>query len=434
MPLDRRQFLLGAAGAAAAGAAGLTLAKQPWASKDTGPRAVPGGAAAQSPGAPAAGGAAGDGVLVVVTLYGGNDGLNTLIPYDAGPYLGGRSELGYKPDEVIVLSDGLALHPNLKGLKGLWDGGKLAVVRGVGYPNPNRSHFRSMDIWQTASPESGVVTGWLGRWLDGTGDDPIRAVAVGNTLPRLLSGDRTAGAAVPVGNLSLPGGAAVASGFAALSTPTADGSGLGNRIAQTGSDLLKVNKQISEMLASLPAEPGTGPTGLDGAADATVAAGRAAGGSLGAQLDLVARLIKAGSPTKAYSVSLGGFDTHANEKDAHARLMGELDTAVAGFFTQLGSDPHAANVVLVTYSEFGRRVAANASGGTDHGTAGPVFVVGPKVKGGFYGDEPGLVDLDQGDLKFTTDFRSVYATLLGGVIGVDPKQALGKSFAPLPFL
>lgn len=439
MPLNRRQFLLGAAGAAAAGAAGLVVAKQPWASSGApgggaGTGTTPAGDAAAGPSPGSSTIPSGDGILVVATLYGGNDGLNTLIPYEAGQYLGGRSELGYKQDEVIVLGEGLALHPNLKGLKAMWDARTLAVVRGVGYPNPNRSHFRSMDIWQSASPENGVVTGWLGRWLDGTGDDPLRAVAVGNTLPRLLSGERAAGSAVPVGNIALPGGATVASGLAALSMPTADGSGLGNRIAQTGADLLRVNKRISELLASLPADAATGAAGLDGTTDPSVAAGRANGGSLASQLDLVARLIKAGSPTKAYSVSLGGFDTHANEKDAHARLMGELDAAVTGFFRQLGTAPEAGKVVFMAYSEFGRRVAANASGGTDHGTAGPVFVAGPAVKGGFYGDEPALTDLDQGDLKFTTDFRSIYATVLGGVIGVDPRQSLSKAFQPVPFL
>ncbi|HEX3623145.1 MAG TPA: hypothetical protein VHT97_12595, partial [Acidimicrobiales bacterium] len=347
MPLNRRQFLLGAAGAAAAGAAGLTVAKHPWAasaSHGASGSAAPGSTAAAGANA-AAGAASSDRILVVTTLYGGNDGLNTLIPYEAGQYLGGRADLGYKPEEVLVLGDGLGLHPNLKGLKGLWDAKTLAVVRGVGYPNPNRSHFRSMDIWQTATPETAVVTGWLGRWLDGTGDDPLRAVSVGNTLPRLLSGERTAGSSVPVGNISLPGGATVASGFAALSTPTADGSGLGNRIAQTGSDLLRVNKSISEMLASLPPDAPSAGAGGDGAPDASVAAGKPAAGSLAGQLDLVAKLIRAGSPTKAYSVSLGGFDTHANEKDTHARLMGELDAAVTGFFKALGTGPQASKVV-----------------------------------------------------------------------------------------
>jgi uncharacterized protein (DUF1501 family) len=434
MSLSRRQFLLGAAGAAAAGAASVVVARQPWES-GAGAPSPPVPAAGPGPASPAAPATDRDGILVMVTLYGGNDGLNTLVPYEAGQYLGGRSAIGYKPEEVIPLGDGLGLQPDLKGLKRLWDEKRLAVVRGVGYPNPNRSHFRSMDIWQTASPENGVVTGWLGRWLDATGDDPLRAVAVGTAVPRLLGGERTAGSSVPVGSLSLPGGAAVASGFAALSTPVADGSGLANRVAQTGADLLKVNREISSMLATQPADAGAGTAGLDGSGDGNGAAGRYGGGTLGSQLGLVARLVKAGSPTRAYSVSLGGFDTHANEKDTHARLMGELDAAVTGFFDDLGHGPQADKVVLVAYSEFGRRVAANASNGTDHGTAGPVFVAGPRVKGGtFYGDEPSLADLDAGDLKFTTDFRSVYATLLGEVIGVDPKVALPKPFPTLPFL
>ena len=421
MSLTRRRFLLGAAGAAAAATAGVTLSKSPW-------EAATARSAPQGPGPAAGAGGAGAGILVVVTLYGGNDGLNTLIPYQARQYLGGRPELGYPPDQVIPLADGLGLHPNLKALKGLWDHGRLAVVRGVGYPNPSRSHFRSMDIWQTASPDTGVATGWLGRWLDRTGDDPLRAVAVGDALPRLMAGERTAGSAVPIGPLTLPGGAAVATGFAALSRPGAGGSGLGDRVAQTGADLLSVKGRISELLAAQPVAPGPVGQGLD----SSEAAGSAAAGALGAQLGLVARLVRAGSPTRAYSVSLGGFDTHANEKETHARLLGQLDAAIDKFFAELG--PEHGEVVLMAYSEFGRRVAANASGGTDHGTAGPLFVAGPRVKGGFYGDEPSLADLDQGDLRFTTDFRSVYATLLAQVLGVDPALSLAKGVTPLPLL
>src|SRR5205085_4093875 len=184
MPLTRRQFLLGGLGAGAAGAAGLVVARKPW---DTGagghPSAAAGGAAAAKPGpGGAAGGTGKDGILVLLTLYGGNDGLNTLIPYQDGAYLGGRSQLGYQPNEVIPLDQGLALHPNLSGLKGLWDAQQLAIVRGVGYPNPNRSHFRSMDIWQSGAPDANVSTGWIGRWLDATGgngaNDPLRAVSV----------------------------------------------------------------------------------------------------------------------------------------------------------------------------------------------------------------------------------------------------------------
>jgi uncharacterized protein (DUF1501 family) len=156
---------------------------------------------------------------------------------------------------------------------------------------------------------------------------------------------------------------------------------------------------------------------------------------LAGQLDVVAQLVKAGSPTRVYQVSMGGFDNHANEKDTHARLMTALDTAISGFMTGLSGSPHGASVVLMTYSEFGRRVAENQSGGTDHGTAAPLFVVGPAVNGGqFFGEEPSLVDLDNGNVKFTTDYRRVLATMLADVIGVDPKVALNGTFPTLSLL
>jgi uncharacterized protein (DUF1501 family) len=161
----------------------------------------------------------------------------------------------------------------------------------------------------------------------------------------------------------------------------------------------------------------------------------ATAGALATQLDVVARLIKGGAPTQVYSVSLGGFDTHATEKDNHARLMSELDTGIAGFLKSLAGDPKGDSVVVMTYSEFGRRVAANASGGTDHGTAAPLFVAGRSVRGGFYGEQPSLTDLDQGDLKFSTDFRSVYGTMIERVLGLDQKSILqGKTFATLPLV
>ena len=420
MPLSRREFLLGGLGAGAAGAAGLVLSR----STSSGPRPAPIVGATDV--VTVAGTGAKDGILVLLTLYGGNDGLNTLIPYEDGGYLGGRRSLGYQPQEVLALSDGLALHPNLKGLKSLWDAKRLAVVRGVGYPNPNRSHFRSMDIWQSAVPDDSVATGWIGRWLDVTGTDPLRALSVGGSLPRIFGGEKAAGAAVPVGALTIPGGAAVQSGFQALSMPTPGSSPLAARVSQSGADLLTVDHAIADMVAGQPTDQEAGSTApLEGSG---------AGNALAGQLDLVARLIKAGSPTRVYGVSLGGFDTHANEKDTHARLMGYLDEAVSGFFTHLAGSPQEGRVVLTAYSEFGRRVAANGSNGTDHGTAAPVFVAGAGVKGGFYGDEPSLTDLDDGDLKFTTDFRSVYATLLQDVIGIDAKASLGKAFTAVPFL
>jgi uncharacterized protein (DUF1501 family) len=255
----------------------------------------------------------------------------------------------------------------------------------------------------------------------------MRALSIGGSLPRIFGGETAAGAAVPVGPLTLPGGAPVQSGFAALTAASRGSSPLAARISQSGADLLTVDHAIADLVSGQPQSADTaGPT-------ATLE-GTPAGNALAEQLDLVARLVKGGSPTRVYGVNLGGFDTHANEKDTHARLMGYLDSAVSGFFKNLAGSAQEGRVVLAAYSEFGRRVAANGSDGTDHGTAAPMFVVGPRVKGGFYGDEPSLSDLDAGDLKFTTDFRSVYATLLQEVVGVDAKASLGKAFAPVPFL
>lgn len=414
MPITRREFVLGGLGAGVAGAAGLVLSRTPW---DSEPRTAS---------KPSSTGSAAGGILVLLTLYGGNDGLNTVIPYEDGSYLGGRATLGYQPDQVLPLGDGLGLHPNLKALKSLWDAKRLAVVRGVGYPNPDRSHFRSMDIWQSAMPDDQVVTGWVGRWLDQTGNDPLRAVSVGGSLPRIFGGDKAAGAAVPVGELTLPGGPSVRSAFAAMAQPSTGASPLAARVAQSGRDLLAVDDAIAHLLAGQPQnDEASGSTSLEGTGGAN---------QLTPQLELVARLVKAGSPTRVYGVSLGGFDTHANEKETHARLLGDVDEAVGAFFKSLEGSAQGSRVVLVAYSEFGRRVAANGSNGTDHGTAAPVFAAGAPVKGGFYGDEPSLTDLDSGDLKFTTDFRSVYATLLEDLIGVESKASLGTSFKPVPFL
>jgi uncharacterized protein (DUF1501 family) len=407
--LTRRRFLAGSA-TAAAGAAAVAVAQHPWRAAHAASRPAPGKPAAHA-----------NGVLVLVGLYGGNDGLNTVIPYQDSAYLAGRPQLGYQPDQVLPIGDGLALHPNLKGLKALWDAKHLAIVRGVGYPDPNRSHFRSMDIWQTGVPEHSEATGWLGRWLDATGSDPLRALSVGPTMPRTFAGLKTSGAAVPNGALRLPGSSSLRREIADLNAPETGLSPLAARVTQVGRDLLTVQSTLAAALATPPA---TAPNQGKGLAATT----------LGGQLDLVARLIKAGVPTRVYAVALGGFDNHANEKDAHARLMTELDEAVSGFLQTMQGDAHGAGVVVMTYSEFGRRVAQNASGGTDHGTAAPVLVAGIPVRGGYYGDQPPLTDLDDGDLKFTTDFRSVYATVLAHAVGVDPKVSLGKPFPLLGFL
>jgi uncharacterized protein (DUF1501 family) len=344
---------------------------------------------------------AGARTLVVVTLYGGNDGLNTVIPYADSAYLSARGDLAYQAADVLRLDGTLGLNPAMKGLKKLYDDKSLAVIRGVGYPKPDRSHFRSMDIWQTARPDQPGTTGWLGRWLDAVGGDPRHAVSFEPVLPPLLAGETTAGAAVPVTGLKAPAAfrPAVLTGFG---TPSDGEPALQARAAKSFADLVEVSAMVSSVKAAATSSTGN------------------PGGPLDAQLSLVAQCVEAKVATRVFSVSLSGFDTHADEKTTQQAQLGRLDSALAGFAQRMSGH----GVVVAVYSEFGRRVHANASQGTDHGTAGPLFVFGDGVNGGLHGTEPSLTDLDQGDLKFSTDFRSVYATLLGKVLEADPGKIL----------
>jgi len=406
--ISRRRFLAGAATVGAAGAAGYALARGPLAALGSRPSLDPSRA-----------------TLVVCTLYGGNDGLNTVVPYQDPAYHAGRGELALSPTEVLPLGDGLGLHPRLAGLKRLWDAGELAIVRGVGYPDPSFSHFRSMDIWQSAVPDTEVSSGWIGRWLDATRADPLSALSLGPTLPLAFRGERVQAAALPAGSLSLPGTPAQRAAYAALERPLPGQAPLAAAVAASGAELLRVQATLSELLG--PAGEAASDSALEGPGPKTRVQGpgrSGPAGQLGQQLDAVARLIAKDAPTKVYGVSLGGFDTHTDEKATQARLLSELDAALSGFVSSVRSSRRGAQTVVLVYSEFGRRVAANASGGTDHGSAAPVLVLGPPVRGGFYGEEPSLTDLDSGNLKHTVDFRSVYATLLAKVVGVDPGASL----------
>ncbi|MET8936406.1 DUF1501 domain-containing protein [Streptomyces rubiginosohelvolus] len=369
-------------------------------------------------------------VLVLVTLYGGNDGLNTLVPAADPRYQDLRGDLAYSAEEVLPLGEGLGLNPGLGGLKKLWDERRLAVVRGVSYPRPDHSHFRSMAIWQTASPSGPVPSGWLGRWLDHAGDgDPLKGVSVGATLPPLMAGETTAGAAVRLGGRKLPD--AWLRRCTALSDVERDAHPLLRRAGASLSDLVKVSSSFGgggeEPQTQDPGEPRDEEDGNEGAS----AGGQ---GGLGAQLDVVARAIEAGVSTRAYSVSLGGFDTHANEKATQSRLLGGLDKDLTRFLERVRRTKAGRKVVVAVYSEFGRRPRANAGQGTDHGTSGPVFVLGEPVKGGFYGDQPSLTDLTDDDLRTTTDFRDVYATLLRGVLDTEPDRILDGHAGSLAFL
>lgn len=389
--MNRRRFLIASAGAGAAGLLSATVAVS-WpdlmrAARDR----------------PLADGA---GVLVIATLYGGNDGINTVIPYADNTYHDARPELAYAPGDVLHLDQQLGLNPAMKGLAGLWNQRRLAIVRGAGYPKPDHSHFRSMDIWQTASPAEPVSTGWIGRWLDATGADPLRAVNIGAVLPPLAVGAKCTAAALSPG-----GGPGKAEKFDAVMAA------LGNDDPDDTPAMAAVCKAYR---AACTAD----------AAFGSVKTAAKEHNSLSVQLSMVAQAIKARVPTQVYTVQLGGFDTHAGERGTQQRLLQTFDEAVTAFVQEMAGR----DVVLLAYSEFGRRVRANASQGTDHGTAGPVFIAGAPVNGGFYGEQPSLTDLDNGDLKYTIDFRDIYAELLARTVGTDPAPSVGTGRNSLGFL
>jgi uncharacterized protein (DUF1501 family) len=350
--------------------------------------------------------------VVVVTLYGGNDGLNTVIPYTDSAYHSARPELAYAAEKVLHLDHALGLNPVMKGLKRLWDEKRLAIVLGVGYPKPDRSHFRSMDIWQTASPGSPTNTGWAGRWLDGTKAPVEAAVSFEPVLPPLLVGRTRVGACVSYRGLALPPW--INPGVvAALGRTEPDEPAMQARAAAAYADLISMERVVRDPGQTI----GSPESADDGGVPAT---GTGADNALSAQLALVARCVEAGVPTQVYSVSLGGFDTHAEERTGHEMLLTQLDQALTGFAARMARTEAGRQVTVVVYSEFGRRVRANASDGTDHGTAGPVFVLGAPAVGGFYGEQPSLTDLDDGDLKATMDFRDVFGTVFASVLRADP--------------
>ncbi|MEV0607401.1 DUF1501 domain-containing protein [Polymorphospora rubra] len=412
--LTRRKFLLASgvvgAGAIATGAAGVT-----WKTlMDT----------ASADGHPA--GTAKTPKLVLLTLYGGNDGLNTLVPYTDPVYHSLRPGLAYAPEQVLPLDDTLGLNPVMKGMHRLWTDKQLAVIRGVGYPKPDRSHFRSMDIWQTASPSTPIDTGWVGRWMDGTAAPAEAAVSFESVLPPLLAGRTRSGACMGLGGLRLPDGITTEM-VSAFSRGRTGDSPMRARAADVYADLIKVNELVREAEKAVPSDP-------DASTEAP-ATGTGGADALAAQLSLVARCIESNVPTRVYSVSLGGFDTHATERPGHEQLLAQVDGALTAFVNRIGKTENGRRVTVVVYSEFGRRVHGNASAGTDHGTAGPVFVAGPGVAGGFFGEQPSLKDLDDGDLKATVDFRDVFGSLLASVLDAEPERYLeGHQAKLLPLL
>lgn len=377
-----------------------------------------------------------DRILVVVQLGGGNDGLNTLVPFEDDAYYRVRPTIAIPKDNVLRLGrrDELGLHPALDSLKGLYDEGLLSIVQGVGYPNPNRSHFKSMDIWHTANLD-GIGDGWLGKYVDAqchgspeedrlaeNGEHTVEpGISIGREAPLALQGRTMKPVSFETADLfrwtgqdvhdalvdpyeKLNGEDAVA---AALSqTPNA------SFLTRTALDARVMSEQIRKAVDASPLVryPDT---------------------RLGQQLMMVGSMIRAGLGTRVYYVSHGSFDTHAGQGGAqgsHANLLRQYAQAVASFQADLKAQGNDSRVLTMTFSEFGRRVGENGSRGTDHGTAAPMFMQGPMVQHGLVGTQPSLTDLDNGDLKFKTDFRGVYTEVLENWMGAKARDVLGKSY------
>jgi len=339
-------------------------------------------------------------IVVLVTLYGGNDGLNTLVPYLDSTYYSSRPGISVDQSTVLPLGDGLGFNPAMKNFQSLWNAKQLTIVRGVSYPKPDLSHFSSMAIWQTASPATSVSTGWIGRWLDTQPLNPMLAVSVGNTMPPAFAGAKQSGSVMPPTGFKLPTGTAL-SQFKSLGAQTAGASPATQNAALSIANLYQMAGTVTSELA-------LGAPKLQNAALQNVG-----NTNLNPQLDAVATLISAGAPTRVWEVSIGGFDTHADEVTTQNALIGGVTDSVARFMSQIAGTKRANDVTVVVYTEFGRRVKANAALGTDHGTSNAVYVVGKSGVGGFIGDEPSLTQLDtSGNMLMTTDFRDVYGSIL----------------------
>lgn len=386
-----------------------------------------------------------DTILIVLQLAGGNDGLNTLVPFADDVYQKARPRLAKKEKDVIKLSDYVGLNGAMPYLGSLFKDGKLGMVQGVGYPNPNRSHFVSTSIWETADPRNHSNTGWLGRYFDNAcpGSDSTVGISFNKTQPEAFGAVKNPGICLSSPELYrwIHGGGEQVQAeefFAKLNqpehaaedhTPTSGASIAIPAGGKTGGIHGETNLAFLERVA-LDARVSSKRI-LDLAAKHTTSV-HYDGFPLSRNLNLVARMIAGGMLTRVYYVSHGGFDTHNQQLNSHDRLLGQLDAALKSFFADLQQQGNDKRVVLMTFSEFGRRVAENASAGTDHGKASCLFVAGPAVKGGLHGKYPSLSDLSEGDIRHSVDFRSVYATLLADWLRVpDIKSILGASYPKL---
>ncbi len=384
-------------------------------------------------------------ILVVLQMAGGNDGLNTVVPFADDNYRKSRPRLGIAGKDVLKLNDFVGLHPSLIGLKKLYDAGQLGVVQGVGYPNPNRSHFRSTEIWQTASDANRFeATGWLGRYFDNTcaGCDPTVAVAISGQMPQAFSAKKPKGICLSnpqnyrfiKSDKAGPGEKDMTEeSYRKLNeADEAQMENSGGTIAMLNGATMHAGSPL-DFVERTALDAQVSSDQIRAIASRTDNKATYPGSQLANSLKLVAKLIGGGMATRIYYVSQGGYDTHTNQAGAHERLLTDLGDAVKAFVADLKAQGNFDRVLIMTFSEFGRRVTENASGGTDHGAAAPMFVVGNKVKAGLLGKYPSLAaaDLLNGDLKFNVDFRHVYAGVLENWLQTKSAPVLGRPFPPM---
>ena len=366
--------------------------------------------------------------LVVIQLSGGNDYLNTVVPYTDGAYYDSRPNVHIAPEEVLPIDDELGFGPSMGPMKRLWDDGKLAMLHGIGYPNPNRSHFRSMDVWHTAVPETIGKDGWLGRAMreiDPEAQNVLTGVNFGRGLPRALACDGVSVASV--GDLETYGlypdvqdRAARSRALDAFSKLYGTGDGtdaLAEFLAHTGADALRgadVLRSASQQYSS-SVEYGPGP--------------------ISQNLRDVAQIMFADLGTRIFYTIQGGYDTHFKELETHSNLWSELSSAISDFTDDLAEHGRAEDTLVFVFSEFGRRIDDNGTG-TDHGSGGVAFCIGDRIRGGHYGEYPSLKEEDrlEGDLQYNNDFRGTYSTILDQWLGLDPAPVIYGHFEQLDFV
>ena len=369
-----------------------------------------------------------DPILVVIQLTGGNDSLNTLIPYGNSLYYENRNTVAIPQDEVIAIDDNFGFNPAMRPIKDLYDQGKVALIQGVGYPNPNRSHFRSMDIWHTCEPDKQGSEGWLGRVIrdiDPNGENVLTGVNFGRGLPRAL-----AVPGVPVASVAVLETYGVLTGiseepdrtdaldvFARMYAPAIGSGPVMDYLGQTGLDALKG----ADILKTAP--------------DRYVSSIEYADNAISKNLQGISKVLNANLGTRIFYTQHGGYDTHANQGPVHPKLWTELSQAISDFHADLAEHDVSEDVLMFVFTEFGRRVKDNGSG-TDHGSGGLAFAIGDPVKGGMYSEYPSLKDGDllEGDLQFNIDYRGVYGSMIEHWLQLDPIPVVGGNFEQLDFV